>query len=125
MGARVLLVVGGVLATLLAGEMLMRAGLPEARQLFRIQTRRESERGKFCQYDATLGWAGVPDADADFDYVDTRHHVHQNARGFRGADVPLERSARRRVVVLGDSFVWGFGVEDAQIFTELLGGGDE
>ena len=119
MPSRVVLVAGSVVAALLAGEVMMRAALPEARQLFRLQTRRESERGKFCRYDATLGWAGLPDADADFDYVDARHHVHQNRYGFRGTEVPLERSAKRRVVVLGDSFVWGFGVEDAQLFTEL------
>jgi lysophospholipase L1-like esterase len=120
MGGRAILLVGGVLAALGAGELAMRAVLPDARQLFRVQRVRESERGKFCRYDATLGWSGVPNADADFDYVDTRHRVRQNALGFRGPAPASARTDLRRLLVLGDSFVWGFGVEDAQLFTALL-----
>jgi len=120
MRARLVLILVGVLVALAAGEAGMRVALPEARQLFEVQSHRESERGKFCEYDAVRGWRGIRNADADFDYVDAHHHVRQNRWGSRGTEVPLEKSGKRRIVVLGDSFVWGFGVEDAQIFTELL-----
>jgi lysophospholipase L1-like esterase len=120
MGARVVLVFVGVVVALAAGEVGMRVARPEARQLFQTPSRRESERGKFCEYDAVRGWRGVKDADADFEYLDTHHHVHQNRWGSRGTEIPLERSEKRRIVVLGDSFVWGFGVGDAQLFTELV-----
>ena len=46
-----------------------------------------------------------------------------NERGLRGADshftVPKPPGIRR-VVVLGDSFAWGYGVGDNEIFTEIL-----
>jgi len=46
--------------------------------------------------------------------------VHHTRFGSRGTEVPLERSSKRRIVVLGGSFVWGYGVEGADLFTELL-----
>lgn len=58
---------------------------------------------------------------------DTMHHEKQcfdvtytsNAFGMRDKDVPME-SKERRVVVLGDSFVEGWGVKDAARFTNVL-----
>ena len=45
--------------------------------------------------------------------------VHSNADGFRGPDL-RRRDARRRVVVLGDSMIFGMGVEEAERCTERL-----
>jgi len=80
----------------------------------------ESERGKFCVYDPSLGWTGKPGAAGDFSHLDCRHRVGHNKYGFRGAEYGFARTARKRVAVLGDSFVWGFGVEDEDVFTSVI-----
>ena len=120
MGTRAVLVLAGILVALAAGEMGLRATGSDARRLFETHARHESARGKFCEYDGVRGWRGIRNADDDFEDVDTRHHVHQTHFGSRGTELPLERSSKRRIVVLGGSFVWGYGVEDAELFTELL-----
>lgn len=120
MAARAVLALAGVLVALAAGEIGLRAAGSDARRLFETHARHESARGKFCEYDAVRGWRGMRNADGDFEDVDARHHVHQTRFGARGTEVPLERSSKRRIVVLGGSFVWGYGVDGAELFTELL-----
>lgn len=80
----------------------------------------ESERGKFTRYDSTLGWTGKENAQGDFSWADTSHYVRQNSFGFRDNEYDLSEKKARRTVVLGDSFVWGFGVKNDEIFTSLL-----
>jgi len=109
-----------LIASLAAGEVALRLVHPSARQPFLFRQYLESERGKFCSYDPQLGWMGKPAADASFHYLDCQHQVRQNRYGFRGADYGFDRTGKRRLVVLGDSYVWGFGVENDQIFTSVL-----
>ena len=80
----------------------------------------DSERGKFCRYNDRLGWEGIPDTADDLVWLDVRSRVRQNAYGFRGTAHPFGRTGRRRIAVLGDSFVWGFGVDDGDLFTDVL-----
>ena len=48
-------------------------------------------------------------------------HVSQNAEGLRDRHYPYARDGgRRRILVLGDSVVWCWGVEQADCFTERL-----
>jgi hypothetical protein len=113
----------GIASLLLAGlaaEGVLRAVNPSVRQPFQVQAVQESERAKFSSHHPLLGWIGTPGAEDDFSYVDCRHHVRQNAHGFRGTEYPFVRDGDRRVVVLGDSFVWGFGVEGEEIFTSVV-----
>jgi putative peptidoglycan lipid II flippase len=52
----------------------------------------------------------------EFDYV-----FHANSLGLRGSERPFAKQAStRRVVVLGDSFVAGYGVADDDVFTARL-----
>lgn len=48
--------------------------------------------------------------------------IHTNARGFRGADWPSadDAASRDAIVVLGDSQVFGLGVDDGQTFSAQL-----
>jgi len=102
------------------GEGFLRVFAPTATQLFEVQSYLDTQKGKFCQYHATLGWIGRPNVEDVFEVMDCRHHVRQNRYGFRGSEYKFERSPRPRLVVLGDSFVWGFGVEDDQMFTSIV-----
>ena len=47
-------------------------------------------------------------------------HYTSNSAGARDRERSVESSAERRVVVLGDSFVEGYGYDETQRFTELL-----
>jgi lysophospholipase L1-like esterase len=114
------LAVGSVVVALALAEGATRLVRPGVRDPFQIRLIDESERGKFCVYHPTLGWAGKPSVDDVYESFDCRHRVRQNALGFRGPDVPFARGAARRLVVLGDSFVWGFGVENDDVFTARL-----
>ncbi len=100
-----------------AGARLARGDRPSPTAVQRFV---ESERGKFARYDPELGWAGRPDVRDHFEWIDARHEVVQNRFGFRGRAWPHARSDARRVVFLGDSFTWGFGVGEAELFTQLL-----
>jgi lysophospholipase L1-like esterase len=115
-----LLVLFGTCAGFLLAEVIVRYCVPSYRNILRLNQFLESERGKFTRYDRLLGWHGKENAENDFEWVDTRHHVVQNRFGYRGSEYEYQRTQKRRISVLGDSFVWGFGVEDRDIFTSIM-----
>ena len=81
----------------------------------------QGDRGLWV-YDATKGWTlapgstgvrylGGPDAGT----------IHVNALGLRGPDWPVARQPDAlRVLVFGDSFVFGVGVDEEHVFTTVL-----
>lgn len=76
----------------------------------------------FCQYHPILGWANKPDY-RDVVTVSGEHAfvVTHNSKGLRDRERPYAKPAgKKRICVLGDSFVWGFGVEDHEVFTRLI-----
>jgi len=110
----------GLLCGLAVGEGVLRLlGLP-AVNLLKMNLAYESERGKFTRYDPLLGWAGREDVADVFNWVDVSHPVRQNRFGFRGPAYPFSRTGKKRLLVLGDSYAWGFGVADDEIFTARL-----
>jgi hypothetical protein len=63
------------------------------------------------------GWIGRPCAMAEMG----GGRVSLNGRGFRGRELVVPKPGdRTRVVVLGDSIAFGFGVSDEQAFPEIL-----
>ncbi len=74
----------------------------------------------FHRSDPVLGWAGAPDLRRRFVRPAFDVLVEQGANGFRRPDPAPPGSARERVLVLGDSLVWGWGVGQGQIFTDHL-----
>ncbi|MBI4830355.1 MAG: SGNH/GDSL hydrolase family protein [Candidatus Lindowbacteria bacterium] len=72
--------------------------------------------------DPYAGWTGYPNVDVRFrrpGSFDVR--VTQNSRGLRDSEKSLAASPGiRRIVVLGDSFAWGTGVENGEIFSRIL-----
>lgn len=68
-------------------------------------------------YDPVYGWKNIPNWRA---WTNLRP-LSINARGMRGPDVDLIKPpSTSRLLVLGDSFAWGYGVGDDEVFTRRL-----
>jgi lysophospholipase L1-like esterase len=75
----------------------------------------------FHRHDPELGWTGTPNLKARFRHADFDVLVRSDANGFRdrqttnapGPGSPL-------VLALGDSFTWGWGVENGEVFTDVM-----
>jgi hypothetical protein len=75
----------------------------------------------FWRYDPLLGWAHRPGQRGAMHHPDFRIQVAISSQGLRDREYPFERTpGRRRMLVLGDSFAWGFGVEQEEAFSELI-----
>ena len=80
-----------------------------------------SNQYNFYRYDPVLGWSNIPDARGVFSRAEFSYELNINSLGLRGPGITLEKPAGiRRVAVLGDSFVWGIGAADDELFTTLL-----
>jgi lysophospholipase L1-like esterase len=107
------LVVTATAATLAFAEIAARLVAPGWSPL-------HAERN-FWQHDAHLGWAHVPGRQGVFRHPDFEVGIAISAQGLRDREYPFERTpGRSRMLVLGDSFAWGFGVEAKQGFSEIL-----
>lgn len=79
------------------------------------------ERDRFWKYDPLLGWAHEPGQEGVFETRQFRTEVRINDKGLRDRTHSYERqNDTRRIVVLGDSFAWGYGVEESERFSQLL-----
>jgi lysophospholipase L1-like esterase len=79
-------------------------------------------RGRLHSYDADAGWICRPGLDvryaqpSSFDVA-----VRTNARGLRDRELAFEKpSGIRRIAVVGDSCVWGYGVETEEMISSRL-----
>jgi hypothetical protein len=101
-------------------SLLVALALGEAilRLFFARDFRLNSDEKNLCyRYDATLGWFPIPNSTRTFTASRTIT-AHHNSTGFRGAEHLL--GTRPAIMVLGDSFVWGYDVEESERFTEKL-----
>jgi len=79
------------------------------------------ERPTFWKYDALLGWAHQSGQQGVFEKPQFRIHVRINQKGLRDREHSYKRRDNmKRILVLGDSFAWGFGVEETNRLSELL-----
>ena len=79
------------------------------------------ERSRFWKYDSLLGWSHQPGQVGIFETTQFRTNVRINENGLRDHEHPYERqNDSERVLVLGDSFAWGYGVEETERFSQLL-----
>ncbi|MDJ0785182.1 MAG: hypothetical protein QNK05_00150 [Myxococcota bacterium] len=108
---------------LLAGmAVLLTIGLFElgARLLVPEWTPKHAARN-FWTHDALLGWVHVPGASGVQDHRDFSVRIENNDHGLRDDDYSFERvPGKRRLLLLGDSFGWGFGVEFEENMIEIL-----
>lgn len=69
------------------------------------------------RYNETLGWFPIPGSSGRYTASREITYSH-NELGLR--EDPISYHSKYRVLVLGDSFTWGFDVEQDERFTELL-----
>lgn len=75
----------------------------------------------FWAHDDLLGWAHRPGQRGTMSHPDFRISVAISEQGLRDREYPFERTpGLRRMLVLGDSFAWGFGVEQDESLCEIL-----
>ncbi|HNW58985.1 MAG TPA: SGNH/GDSL hydrolase family protein [bacterium] len=101
-----------MITVLIIAELAARMAFPEWRP-----ARAEVN---FWTYDPLLGWAHRPRQRGRLVHRDFSIQVNINSQGLRDDEYPLPRSAKRRMLILGDSFGWGFGVEYNERFSEIL-----
>ena len=81
----------------------------------------EPERLRFWAYDPTLGWRHRPGQSGEFITALFRTHVTINSKGLRDRNYSYQRTPeKQRILVLGDSMAWGFGVRQTEAFSERL-----
>lgn len=79
------------------------------------------ERDHFWKYDSLLGWAQKPGQEGIFETPQFRTDVRINENGLRDRSHSYERQNDiERILVLGDSFAWGYGVAETERFSQLL-----
>jgi len=80
----------------------------------------------WTEYHPDLGWYQQKSKTAELVTPYAHAHITTNAEGLRGTReyAPAKPAGTRRVVLLGDSFVFGFGVEDGETFAARLEAAD-
>lgn len=74
-----------------------------------------------ARFDPNLGWANESGARGNIESSRLNYHASINSLGFRDpARVITKRAGVRRVLFLGDSVTWGWGVNDGERFCDLL-----
>src|SRR5579862_3185487 len=74
----------------------------------------------FYRADPYLGWSGQPNVRLRYRRPEFDTLVQHDADGWRQPEPPRPLGAARRMLVLGDSFTWGWGVGQGQVFTDHL-----
>ena len=106
------LVLFGVLLAALALEVVLRVwdAVPEV----------GSPLYGFHDTDADLGWAGKPNVRLRYHRPEFDTLVELDAAGWRKPQPSVPADPMHRVLVLGDSYTWGWGVAQGELFTDRL-----
>jgi len=103
----------GIILGLTISEIVLRILAPDSLVLLSIF----DERNLLYQYDSSLGWRPTPQSSYAFNGC-RAISVQHNSLGFR--DREHGNSEQHRLLVLGDSFIWGYDVEANERFTDLI-----
>jgi hypothetical protein len=73
------------------------------------------------EFDRRLGWRGRPNLDCVLNEGHFEIAISQNSRGFRDRERAVDKPrGEARVLCCGDSFTWGWGVPQDEIYTAVL-----
>ena len=86
--------------------------------------KRPAIRNQLFMYDELLGWKGSPNAQSRYVSKDFIVHVSHDALGYRNLAPPFV-PGKRNILLLGDSYGWGWGVEDNETAAAVLNATDE
>src|SRR5437899_7904780 len=112
MFARLILATASVLVCLVSAELLLRV-FPRQEDLATVyQMARIPETMLMAKYDPTLGYRMEPNATLQYENPELRFTIATNKDGYR--KLPGTTDAEPTVVFVGDSFVWGTGVEASE-----------
>ena len=106
------LVLIGVLMSGLISEVTLR--------MTDVMPELESPLSSSHQSDAYLGWSGKPNVRLRFRRSEFDVLVEHDMEGWRQPKPVRPAVPTSRILVLGDSFTWGWGVTQGQVFTDLL-----
>jgi lysophospholipase L1-like esterase len=82
-----------------------------------VQEPGHEQTGHKYLYDEHLGWRNIPNWKA----TTFGHSLTINSKGLRDREYPYQKPpGTMRILVLGDSYAWGYGVADNQVFSEVL-----
>jgi len=110
-GNNAMLLITSIVVAICISEVALRLFSPKELILL------NEERALIYQYDELLGWFPRSSSIGIFNGSRSISVAH-NSRGFRDKEHVL--SDKPRMVFIGDSFVWGYDVEEAERFTEKL-----
>lgn len=111
----------GFLVVLLGFGIALLLSEGVARILFPHWAPRTGALTTFWRHDPALGWSHIPGSKGSFNSFGFESIVTINSKGFRDAERSYQRDpSKYRIVVLGDSMVWGWGVQQEDMFTALL-----
>lgn len=80
----------------------------------------ETDR-QFIEYDSLLGWKNKANTEGIHKISESTSSVKINSKELRDEEYEYTKdSGTFRILVFGDSFTWGYGVEAEEIYTEVL-----
>lgn len=84
------------------------------------------QRDLFFQYEPFIGWEGIPNKKGVFANPSFKTTISHNSQGFRDREHTFENTTGKfRILAMGDSFTWGHGVDDDEIYMKVLEGLDD
>ena len=79
------------------------------------------ERDLFFQYEPFVGFEGIPNKKGIYATRSFKITIIHNSEGFRDVDHDKKNTQNKfRIITLGDSFTWGHGVNNDQIYMKVL-----
>jgi hypothetical protein len=96
------------------------AGVEAALRVWEFFDSTQTNADPLNRFDPVLGWANRAGARANFAKAEFAYPVAINTQGLRDKEVGPKQAEILRLAVLGDSFVWGWGVSDEERFTQIL-----
>ncbi|HEX7027608.1 MAG TPA: SGNH/GDSL hydrolase family protein [Gammaproteobacteria bacterium] len=97
---------------------LLNSSSPSLREIETVEGMPNQERLDFFQYHPVFGFTGLPNIRKQFH----GKYITHNSKGFRGAEIEYQKAENtKRVIFIGDSQTWGYGVSDNETISYFAG----